>query len=104
MAAYAGITSSQPAIRLSRIRAEKARESFGLVEARYQQGAAGIVEVLDAQGRAFAAEQAAVISVNTYLKDLTRFQRAISWFAWLADERAQAELEQRLKDHLEVLE
>ena len=98
---YATLMASQPGIRLSRIRAEKARESLDLVQERYQSGTADIVEVLDAQGRAFAAEQAAVIAVNQYLKDLTRFQRAISWFAWLASDEAKEGLVQQLKSYLE---
>lgn len=98
---YSTIMASQPAIRLNRIRAEKARESLDLVQERYQSGTAGIVEVLDAQGRAFAAEQAAVIAVNQYLKDLTQFQRAISWFAWLASEEAKENLVESLKTYLE---
>ncbi len=83
IAAYQQVMASQPAIRLSRTRARAARDSMTLIQERYQQGTAGILELLDVQGRAFAADQAAVLAVNQYLQDLTRFQRSIAWFAWL---------------------
>ena len=83
IAAYQQVMASQPAIRLSRQRARAAADSLQLVQERYQEGTTGILDLLDVQGRAFAAEQAAVLAVNRYLQDLTRFQRAIAWFAWL---------------------
>lgn len=104
IATYAQVLSSQPAIRLSRTRVRVAQESLALIQDRYTRGAAGIVDVLDAQGRAFGAEQAAVLAVNRYLQDLTRFQRAIAWFAWLQPAEAQAELVQHINTYLENME
>lgn len=104
MAAYARVMASQPNIRLSRTRTRLAQESLELIQKRYHRGAAGLVDVLDAQGRAFEAEQAAVVAVNQYLQDLTRFQRAIAWFAWLKPAAEQAELIAQIKAWLEMEE
>lgn len=99
--AYQRVMASQPAIRLSRTRARAARDSLNLIQERYQQGTAGILDLLDVQGRAFAADQAAVLAVNQYLQDLTRFQRAISWFAWLQPEESRQQLVNEIHEFLE---
>ncbi len=98
---YQQVLATQPAIRLSRQRARAARNSLELIQDRYEEGTAGILDLLDVQGRAFAADQEAVIAVNRYLQDLTRFQRAIAWFAWTEPELKRQELVAAVKAYLE---
>lgn len=99
--AYRQVMATQPAIRLSRQRARAARNSLALIQERYNEGTAGILDLLDVQGRAFAADQEAVIAVNRYLQDLTRFQRAIAWFAWTQPGIKRQELVAAVKAYLE---
>lgn len=101
IATYQQVMASQPAIRLSRTRARAARDSMELIQERYQQGTAGILDLLDVQGRAFAADQAAVLAVNQYLQDLTRFQRAIAWFAWLQSPEDRQQVAEEIRSFLE---
>ncbi len=101
VATYNQVMASQPAIRLSRQRVRAAQDSLQLIQDRYQQGAVGMLDLLDAQGRAFAAEQAAVIAVSRYLQDLARFQRAIAWFGWLQPDEERAALAAEMRAYLE---
>jgi outer membrane protein TolC len=73
-ASYATITQS-------RLAAAAANESLALVEDAYGQGAATIIDVLDAQNNALIAELTAATAVYTFLIDLLELERAVGKLA-----------------------
>ena len=74
------IAATHPNIRLSREALEASRRNYEAVREKYSQGAASILELLDAQQARLAQEQRAALAVYDYLIEVHRLQRAISWF------------------------
>ncbi len=70
---------SWPNIELTASAAENARRNLSVVRDKYTRGKASILDLLDAQNQAITQEQNAVIAVYTYVADMLRYQRAISW-------------------------
>lgn len=81
--------SSFANIDLSRLAADAARQNFDLVRDAYAEGAATILDVLDAQNAFLVAELAAANAVYDFLIDFTQVQRAVGGFVFTmtADER-----------------
>ena len=73
-----GVQGSYPNIEFARSAEDLSRKNLALVEEKYRQGAALIVELTDAQSDTFNKEALAILSLYTYLKDLVELQRATS--------------------------
>jgi outer membrane protein TolC len=72
--------SSYMNVGLSAAAARAARENLELVRDAYRRGAISIIELLDAQNAALAADEAAANAVYVFLADHMRMQRAIGRF------------------------
>lgn len=94
-ASYAGI-------RLSREAARAARENYELVAGAYAQGAARIVELLDAQNAALTADQVAADAVFNFLIDWVNVQRATGRFELLASGREMQDLIDRAARYIDA--
>lgn len=70
---------SWPNIELTAKAAEASRKNLEVVQDKYTRGKASILDLLDAQNQAITQEQNAVIAIYTYVADMLRYQRAISW-------------------------
>jgi outer membrane protein TolC len=79
--------SSFASIRLSREAADAAEKSLEVVQDSYGRGAASILDLLDSQNAALAAEEAAAIATYRFLADYMEVQRAVGQFdIFLGDE------------------
>jgi outer membrane protein TolC len=72
--------ASHAGIRLSREGAQAASKNLELVTDAYSRGVVSILELLDAQNAALAAEQSAANAVYDFLLDLMAVQRAVGQF------------------------
>ena len=72
--------ASYAAIRLSRTSAAAARKNLELVKAAYGNGAAAIIDLIDAQRQALVAEQLAANAVYEFLRRYIDTQRAVGRF------------------------
>ncbi|MFW5490254.1 MAG: TolC family protein [Desulfovibrio sp.] len=70
---------SWPNIDLTAQAAESSRRNLKVVRDKYTRGKASILDLLDAQNQAIKQEQNAVIAVYSFVADMLRYQRAISW-------------------------
>ncbi len=95
------LEGSQPNIALSRSAAASAERNLRIVRDRYARGTIPVIDLLDAQHRAFVARQQAVIATYRYLKDLMEFQRAIAWFEPLKSEAERDLLVHRFRAFVE---
>ena len=75
-----GIGSLHPSIRLSRQARDAARKTYFAVRDKYSQGAATILDILDAQVQLLQQEQQTSQALYSYLINVVRMQRTISWF------------------------
>jgi outer membrane protein len=90
--------ASRSGIRLSREGAEAARKNLELVTDAYSRGVVSIIELLDAQNAALAADQAAANAVYDFFIDLMEVQRSAGTFdLFLSDEEKDRWFE-RLKE------
>ena len=77
--------ASNAGIRLSRESAEAARKNFELIAASYAEGAARIVDLLDAQNAWVTADQLAADSVYGFIIDVLNTLRAVGHFDLASD-------------------
>ena len=93
LAALYGIASQHPNIRLSRRALVAAEKNFESVRDKYSQGAASILDLLDAQEALLGQRQQAALAVYSYLQEIVRMQRAVAWFEFekSAEEKQQWE-------------
>jgi outer membrane protein TolC len=99
--------ASYPSIRLARDASEAANQNLELVLSSYQQGIKTIIDVVDAQNLALAADLRAANAVYDFLIDLMNLQRAVGRFdfflgveeqeAWLRRFQAFSESEGRAR-------
>jgi outer membrane protein len=68
---------------LERERRDLARETLGIVEEKYRQGAAPLLDLLDAQSESVSAQGATVSAFYTSISDLVALQRAIGFIEYL---------------------
>ncbi len=80
LAAGYGISATHPAMRLGRRAVRAARQNYDAVQSKYTQGAASIINLLDAQSELISQRQAEAASAYRYLQDIVSLQRAIAWF------------------------
>ncbi len=80
--------ASYPGISLSREAADAARRNLNLIMDSYVQGIKSIIDLLDAQNQALAADQTAANAVYNFLVDLMGVERAMGEFVtFLPDEQ-----------------
>lgn len=91
LTAWHRFRSSYPAIRLAGLAAAKAKANLEVVEARYREGIAPLVEMLDAENRAFAEERAVAAAVYTCQQDIVELQLAVSCFECTATPETMAD-------------
>ena len=77
--------ASHAGIKLSRESAEAARKNFELIAASYAEGAARIVDLLDAQNAWVTADQLAADSVYGFIIDVLNSLRAVGHFGLSSD-------------------
>lgn len=80
LTSFNGILSAHPNIRLSRRALESAQKNYDSVMEKYSQGAASILDLLDAQETLLSQRQSAAVAVYDYLSAIHRLQRSIAWF------------------------
>ena len=80
LAAYHGIRANHPTMRLSRVSLDAAEQNYDSVQEKYSQGAATILDLLDAQQALLGQKQQAAVAVYDYLKSVYDVQRAMAWF------------------------
>jgi outer membrane protein TolC/ABC-type uncharacterized transport system substrate-binding protein len=90
--------SSFPNISLSKNAAENAELNFDVVQEKYANGIASITDLLEAQSASFVANQNAISAVYRFLRDLSEYQRAISFFE---DTKTQEEKDEFLNQFYE---
>ena len=101
LAAAYGIGSSHPAMLFSRQALTAARDNFDAVQAKYQQGAATILDLLDAQRELLIQTQNEALAGYQYLRDVIAVQRSIAWFEYSKTEPEKTEWIDRLTTFLE---
>ncbi|MEM7167315.1 MAG: TolC family protein [Planctomycetota bacterium] len=101
LAAGYGISASHPGMRLSRRAQRAAEESFAAVQSKYSQGAATVVDLLDAQRELLARRQSAGIAGYEYLQDVVSLQRAMAWFEYSKTEGEKLQWVARLSSFLQ---
>ena len=77
--------ASHAGIKLSRESAEAARQNFELIAASYGEGAARIVDLLDAQNAWVTADQLAADSIYGFIIDVLNSLRAVGRFELASD-------------------
>jgi len=80
LTSFNGILSAHPNIRLSRRALQAATKNYDSVMEKYSQGAASILDLLDAQETLLSQRQSAAVAVYDYLSAIHRLQRSIAWF------------------------
>ncbi len=82
LVAFEELASAFPNIKLSRISLESAQKNYDSTQEKYAQGAASILDLLDAQDTLQSQEQQAVSATYDYLDAVHGMQRAIAWFEY----------------------
>ncbi|MDF1754471.1 MAG: TolC family protein [Verrucomicrobiales bacterium] len=80
LTAFNGLFSEHPNIRLSRRGLVSAEKNYAATREKYAQGAATILDLLDAQSALLRQRQQASLAVYSYLQQVVQMQRSISWF------------------------
>lgn len=75
------IRTSYPSIQLTKQAAEAANSNLELVTNSYEQGIKSIIDLIDAQNSALAADLSAASALYDFLRDLADLQRAIGEFS-----------------------
>ena len=78
------VGSSHPNISLTRSAADTAKKNLGVIQDKYANGKASILDLVDAQNQSFVQEQAAVIAVYEFMQNMLEVQRAMAWFEMTA--------------------
>ncbi|MEM7697775.1 MAG: TolC family protein [Verrucomicrobiota bacterium] len=106
LSALFGLASEQPNIRLSRRALEAARKNYDAIRDKYSQGAASILDLLDAQAALLGQRQQEALAVYAYLSEVVRMQRAVAWFEFEKSEHEKHAWENMLGTYMrrQVLE
>jgi len=82
LVAMNGIGAAHPNIRLSRTGYEFAQKNYESTQEKYAQGAASILDLLDAQTALLQQKQQFAVAGYSYLKQIFGVQRAVGWFEY----------------------
>ncbi len=85
LTSFNGLFSEFPNIRLSRRALDFAEKYYDSTREKYAQGAASILNLLDAQSALLRQRQQANLAVYSYLQQVVRMQRSIAWFEFEKD-------------------
>lgn len=90
LAAFYNISAAHPNMRLSRVSLEAAEKNYESIQEKYSQGAASILDLLDAQSSLLSQRQQAAVAGYDYLKIVHQLQRSIAWYEYAKtpDERS----------------
>tara|TARA_R110002096_G_scaffold4501_46_gene21366 strand:+ start:7207 stop:10386 length:3180 start_codon:yes stop_codon:yes gene_type:complete len=100
-AAVHGISAAHPNIRFSRLGLEASEKTYESVQEKYSQGAASILDLLDAQSALLTQRQQAAIATYSYLQQIHRLQRSIAWFEHEKSASEKEEWTDALKSYLD---
>ncbi|MEM1295701.1 MAG: TolC family protein, partial [Verrucomicrobiota bacterium] len=100
-AAVHGISAAHPNIRFSRQGLEASEKTYESIQEKYSQGAASILDLLDAQSALLGQRQEAAIATYSYLQQIHRLQRAIAWFEYEKSASEKREWTEALKTYLD---
>ena len=100
LSAVYGMGATHPAMLFSREALTSATDNFEAVQTKYQEGAATILDLLDAQSALLAQKQSEALAGYAYLADVISLQRAISWFEFFASSEERARWGERLRAFL----
>ncbi len=101
LTAFNGIAAAHPNIRLSRRALEASEKTYESVQEKYSQGAASILDLLDAQSALLLQRQQSAVATYSYLQQIHRLQRSIAWFEYEKTATEKQASEAALKDFLE---
>lgn len=87
-------------LNLSRVAAEAAQKNYKLVQDAYEQGAATITSLLDAQNSALSAEQSAANSVYNYYSGVLQVDRSLGSFSVISPLSEQQDFFVRLQNFM----
>ena len=93
--------ASYPGISLSREAADAANRNLQLITDSYVQGIKSIIDLLDAQNQALAADQGAANAVYNFLIDLMGVQRAMGEFILFQPEQERKDWRARAEEFLQ---
>ncbi len=82
LAAFNEVGAAHPNLRLSRVSLEAAEKTYESIQEKYSQGAASILDLLDAQEALLSQRQQAAVAVYAYLASVHDLQRSIAWFEY----------------------
>lgn len=100
-AAVHGISAAHPNIRFSRQGLEASEKTYESIQEKYSQGAASILDLLDAQAALLGQRQQAAIATYAYLQQIHRLQRSIAWFEYEKTSSEKDEWTEALKNYLD---
>lgn len=80
LAAFYEIGAAHPNLRLSRVSLDAAEKTYSSIQEKYSQGAASILDLLDAQESLLSQKQQLVLASYGYLSSVHELQRSIAWF------------------------
>ncbi len=82
LAAFYNVSAAHPNMRLSRVSLEAAEKNYESIQEKYSQGAASILDLLDAQSSLLSQRQQAAVAGYDYLKIVHQLQRSIAWYEY----------------------
>ncbi|MCH6257463.1 TolC family protein [Puniceicoccaceae bacterium K14] len=92
LTAFYSIRAAHPNMRLSRASLEAAEKNYQSIQEKYSQGAASILDLLDAQESLLLQKQAAATAIYDYLKGIHQLQRSIAWYEFDKNTQEKQEL------------
>lgn len=100
LTAYNNLGAAHPNILLSRKALNSAEKNYAAVRDKYSQGAASVLDLLDAQSALVGQKQQAATAVYAYLTQIHSLQRSIAWFEFRKTPAEKAQFRALLKRFL----
>lgn len=100
LTAYNNLGAAHPNILLSRKALNSAEKNYAAVLDKYSQGAASVLDLLDAQSALVGQKQQAATAVYAYLTQIHSLQRSIAWFEFRKTPAEKAQFRALLKRFL----
>ena len=100
LVAYNNLGAAHPNILLSRQALRSSEKNYAAVRDKYSQGAASVLDLLDAQSALVGQKQQAATAVYSYLTQIHALQRSIAWFEFNKTPTEKAQFEVLVKRFL----
>ncbi len=100
MMAFNNLGAAHPNILLSREALRSAEKNYAAVRDKYSQGAASVLDLLDAQSALVGQKQQAATAVYAYLTQVHAMQRSIAWYEFDKSEGEKARFESVIKSFM----